>query len=79
MPLIPSNAKATFVQSITTQKTFKPCHVGIHWITVIGYSHMRTYVPGLQAVFFFFLNNFVLAKLATSSIKVKDFNVKYPY
>ena len=33
---------------------------------------MSTHLPGFQSFFFFFLHHFVLAKLATSMIKVKE-------
>ena len=50
LTLNPFNAEATFVQSTRTQsflKTlFKPCHIGIQWISLAEYSQMRTYVPG---------------------------------
>ena len=51
-------------------KISKHCHVGIHWITLHEYSQMSTHVPGFQS-FFRFLHYFVLAKLATTSIRVK--------
>ena len=41
-----------------SKKTSKPWHVGIHWITLAKFSQMRTH--------------FVLAKLATSSIRDKE-------
>ena len=50
-------------------KPSKPCHVGINWIALIEDSQMSTHVPGFQS-FFRFLQHFVLAKLATSSIRV---------
>ena len=51
-------------------KASKPCPVGIHWEALAEYSQMSTHVPGFQS-FFSFLHHFVLAKLATSSIRVK--------
>ena len=51
-------------------KPSKPYHVGIHWIGPAEHSQMSTHVPGFW-LFFRFLHHFVLAKLATSSIKVK--------
>ena len=48
-------------------KTIKPCHIGIHWKSLAEYSQMSTHV----SFFSFFLYHFVLAKLATSSIRVK--------
>ena len=68
----PSNAEATFVQSTRMQislKPPKPCYVGTHWIALAEYSQMSTHLPGFWS-FFNFLYYFVLAKLATSSIKV---------
>ena len=49
----------------------KPCHVGTHWIALAEHSQMSTHVPGFQSPFRF-LHHFVLAKLATSFIRVKD-------
>ena len=51
-------------------KQSKPCHVGIHWIALDEYSQMSTHMPGFRS-FFRFLHHFVLAKWATSSIRVK--------
>ena len=51
-------------------KQSKPCHVGIHEIALTKYSQMGTHLPGFRS-FFRFLQHFVLAKLATSSIGVK--------
>ena len=72
----PSNAEATFDQSTRTQKIFennlKPCHVGIHWIALTEYSMMSTHVLGFQTFSDFFLHHFVLAKLTTSSKRVKE-------
>ena len=47
----------------------KPCHVGIHWIALAEYSQMSTHMPGFLS-FVSCLHHFVLAKLATSSIRV---------
>ena len=54
------------------EKTSKPCHVGIHRIALAEYSQMSTCVPGVQSYFkvFCIILFFVLAKLATSSIRV---------
>ena len=49
-------------------KPSKPCHVGIYWIALTGYSQMNTHVPGFQSFPRLFLHHFVLA---TSSIRVK--------
>ena len=45
--------------------------VGIHCIALVEYSQISTHVPGFQSYFRFFLHHFVLAILATSSIRVK--------
>ena len=50
-------------------KPSKPCHVGIHWIALDECSQMSTRMQGFQS-YFRFLHRFVLAKLATSSIRV---------
>ena len=65
-----SNAKATLVQSTRTQRSSKPCHFGIHRIALAENSQMITHVPVFQS-FYSFLHHFVLAKLATSSRRVK--------
>ena len=52
-------------------KPSKPCHVGIHWIALAVCSQMSTHVPGFQSLFSVFLQHFVLAKWATSSIRVE--------
>ena len=73
-PLNPFNAEATFSKSTRTQKFWKPskpCHVGIRWIALAEFSWMSTYLPGFRSFFPFFLHHFVLAKLATGSIRVK--------
>ena len=54
------------------RKPSKPCHVGNHWIALTEYSQMNNHMPGFQSFFRDFLRHFVLAKLATSSIKVKN-------
>ena len=51
-------------------KLSKPCHVGIYWIALTEYSQMSTHMPGFQSVFSF-MCHFVLAKLASSSIRVE--------
>ena len=66
----PFSDEATFEQSIRTKRS-KPCHVGIHWIVLTEYSQMSTHLPGFQS-FLRFLHHFVLAKLASSSIRVKN-------
>ena len=52
-------------------KPSKPYHVGIHWIALIECSQMSTHLLGFQS-FSRFLHHFVLAKLVTSSIMVKQ-------
>ena len=47
----------------------KPCHIDIHWTALTEHSQMSTHVPAFQ-YFSGFLHHFVLAKLATRSIKV---------
>ena len=51
------------------QKPSKSGQVGIHWKALAEYSQMSTHLPGFQS-FFTFLQNFALAKLATSSKRV---------
>ena len=51
-------------------KPSKPCHVGTHWIALAKCSQMSTHMPGFQS-FSSFLHRFEMAKLATSSIRVK--------
>ena len=69
--LLSSYAKATF-NRITRSKDFrqpsKTCHVGMHWIALAEYSHMR--FQGFSH-FSAFLHYFVLADIATSSIRVR--------
>ena len=73
-----SNAEASFVRRMRMWlflwKPSKPYHVGIHWIALAEYSQMSTRVPGFQS-FSWFLRHFVLAKLDSSSISVKDTNL----
>ena len=42
----------------------------IHWIALAEYSQMSTHVHRFQSIFRF-LSDFILAKLATSSIRVR--------
>ena len=46
-------------------------------LVLIGYSQMGTHVPGFQSLFLAFLHHFVIARLATRSIRVMLGNV-YP-
>ena len=74
IPLNPSNAEASFGQSTRTQlflKTIETLSFGIHSIALAEYSQMGTHMPGFQS-FSAFLHHFVLAKLAASSIRVKN-------
>ena len=105
----PSNAEDTLVQSRRTQenpeKTFKPCHVGVHLIAFVEYPekpfkpchvgvHLiafaeyseKTFKPShvgvhliafteypyarISVIFQGLLHHYVLAKLATGSIRV---------
>ena len=52
------------------EKTPKPCHVGIHLKALAKYSQLNNQVPGFQRIAGF-LHHLVLAKIATSSIRVK--------
>ena len=56
----------------------KPCHVGIHCIALTEYSQMSTHLPGFN-YFSGFLHHFVLAKLANSSVRVKEFGVMFTW
>ena len=47
----------------------KPYHIGIHWITLAEFSQMSAHLPAFQS-FLSFLHHFVMAKLATTSIRV---------
>ena len=70
----PPNAEATFIQTTRWKdvwKSSKPCHVGIHYIAHTECFHMYTQMPGFQQ-FSAFVHHFVLAKLATTSISVKN-------
>ena len=62
----PSNAEATFIESIMMQsflKPIKPSHVGIHWITLSEHSQMSNHVPGFQS-FFKVLASFCIGKIS---------------
>ena len=54
------------------RKPSRPCRIGIHWIALARYSQMSTHVPGFSVISLGFLHHFGLAKLATSSIWVKE-------
>ena len=53
-------------------KPSKPYHIGIHWIVLTENTQMSTQLPGFQPFFKGFLDHFVLAKVATSLIRVKS-------
>ena len=52
-------------------KPSKPSHVGIHWEALAERSQMSTHLSWFQ-LFFGFLHHFVVAKLVTSSLRVKQ-------
>ena len=58
--------KAQGCKDFWKKTTSKLCHVSIYWKALAEYS--QTHLPGLQPGF---LHDFVLAKVATSSIRVK--------
>ena len=66
----PSNAEVIFGHNNFWKKS-KPSCVGIHWIALTEYFQMSTDVPRFFCNFPGFLHHFDLAKLATSSIRVK--------
>ena len=69
----PSNAEATFTQCTRTQDFYKPsnpCHIGFHWIAFTEHSQMSTHMPDFHISAF--SHHFILPKLATSSIRVKE-------
>ena len=56
-------------------KLSKPSHVDIYWKALAEYSQMSTHMPVFQPFLnCCFLHQFVLAKLATNSIRVKYMN-----
>ena len=70
----PSAAEITCVQCTKKKKKKKstqPCHVGIHWKALTEYVQMSTHLSWFRS-FFRFLHHFLLAKLATTSIRVKS-------
>ena len=77
--LNPSNAKATFIQSTRMQRFLKTietlsCWYSLessHWVLSDEYPFAR-----VSVIFQFFLHHFVLAKLATSSIRVNAFMLR---
>ena len=57
-------------------KPSKSCHVGIHWKALAEDFQMSTHLPWFQS-FSVFLYHFVLAKLATTSIRVNSVCVRF--
>ena len=55
------------------QKPSHPGHVGIHWIALAKYSDEYPF-DRVSVILSVLLHTFVLAKLATSSIRVKRQN-----
>ena len=54
----------------------KPCHVGIHWKALAEYSQINARFSAISV----YLNDFVLIKSVTSSIKVKiSYTPMLPY
>ena len=68
-------AEATFMKGTRTQKcvkkNVKPSHGGIHWIALAENSQMSTHLPRFH--FSGFWHHFILAKLATSRIRLNLF------
>ena len=50
-------------------KPSKPCHIGIHWITLTEFHQMSTHMPGFHTLFRVFCTILLQAKLATISIR----------
>ena len=66
----PSNAEKSKAQERKNfGKPSEPCRVGTHLKALAEHSHMSTHLPCFS-VLFRFLHHFVLAKLATSRIRV---------
>ena len=51
-------------------KPYKSSHVGTHWKVLTEHPQMNTHIPGFSHFLVVFLHNFVLAKSATSIIRV---------
>ena len=66
----PSNAEATFVSSTRMQRFLNTIQTLSCWYSLDS-SQMTTYMPGFLPFLINVFNHFVLAKLATSSIRVK--------
>ena len=79
MPCLnPSNAEATFVRS--TKALIFEKHLNLVMLGFIEYLSLSTlrwvpHVPGFQSFLVVFLHHFVLAKLATNSIRVTHIEV----
>ena len=70
----PSSAETNFVQTQGCKDFWKPskqCHVGIHWKALTEYFQMSIHLPGFQSFSKIFAS-FLLARLSTSSIRVKE-------
>ena len=48
------NLEDTFTHLKIFSKSYKPCHVGIHWKALAECSQMSTNVTGFQSFFRFF-------------------------
>ena len=71
LKLLSSKAQRLFEKPF--ENPSKPCHVDIHCMAITEYSQTSTqYYPcaRVSVMFLEFLHDFVLAKLATSSIRV---------
>ena len=60
-------------------KPSKPCHDGIHWVALAEYSLDEYPCANVSILFSGFLHRFVLAKLSTSSIRVKYGSVTFVF
>ena len=54
-------------------KTFKPCHIGIHWKALTEHSQMSTHVAGVQSFFERFFASFCIDEISHQQISVKPF------
>ena len=72
----PFHAEATFVHGRKCKKfwkSFKPCHVGIHWKALAEYYQMSTHMPWFKS-FSAFLHQFVLTKSVSSSQRARHYS-----
>ena len=59
-------------------KSSKPCLVGIYWTALTEYTQVITHVRAKVSVIFqIFFTSFCMAKLATSSMRVKTYRKIY--